>query len=477
MQTRMLIGGEWVGARSGAEFAVRNPATDAELARVPDGGAEAADAALAAAAAAFPAWRARTAADRGAILRRLAALMLERQETLAALMTSEQGKPLTESRTEIAYAASFVDWAAEEGKRIYGETIPAAHPDKRILVLRQPVGVCAAITPWNFPQAMVTRKLGPALAAGCTMVVKPAEQTPLSALALGELCVTAGVPPGVVNFVTGAPEPIGRALLQSPRLRKLSFTGSTEVGRILMRGAADNLIRLSLELGGHAPFLVFADADLDRAVQGLMASKFRNAGQTCVCANRVFVHESVQEAFAARLVQAVSSLRVGRGDEPGTQVGPLIDDAAMQKVEQHVADARHKGARVRCGGNRQVVPGGADRFFQPTVLDQVSTDMLLCREETFGPVCPLIPFRSDEEAIAMANATPYGLAGYFYTRDASRLLRVAEALECGIIGANDGMPATAQAPFGGMKHSGFGREGGRHGMQEYVDVKFVSWAL
>jgi succinate-semialdehyde dehydrogenase/glutarate-semialdehyde dehydrogenase len=392
-------------------------------------------------------------------------------------MTREQGKPLAESRTEIAYAASFFDWAAEEGRRVYGETIPAAHPDKRILVLRQPVGVCAAITPWNFPQAMITRKLGPALAAGCTMVVKPAEQTPLSALALGELCVQAGVPPGVVNFVTGAPEPIGAALLQSPLLRKLSFTGSTEVGRVLMRGAAQNLVRLSLELGGHAPFLVFADADLDRAVQGLMGSKFRNAGQTCVCANRVLVHESVAEAFAARLSQAVAGLRVGRGDEPGTQVGPLIDDAALQKVERHVADARQKGARVRTGGRRQAVPGCADRFFQPTVLDGVTPEMLVCREETFGPVCPLLTFHGDEEAIAMANATPYGLAGYFYTRDASRLVRVAEALECGIVGANDGMPATAQAPFGGVKHSGFGREGGRHGMHEYLDVKFVSIGL
>jgi succinate-semialdehyde dehydrogenase/glutarate-semialdehyde dehydrogenase len=477
LQTKNLIGGRWTSARSGERLPVTNPATDEEIAQVPRGGAEDARGAIEAAAEALPAWRARTAIDRGAILRRLAVLMLEHQERLAALMTAEQGKPLAESRGEIAYAASFVDWAAEEGKRVYGETVPSSHPDKRILVLRQPVGVCAATTPWNFPAAMITRKLGPALAAGCTIVIKPAEQTPLSALAIAELCVEAGVPAGVVNVITGRSKPIGEELLGNPTVRKLSFTGSTEVGRILMRNAAQNLTRLSLELGGHAPFLVFEDADLDRAVAGLMACKFRNMGQTCVCANRVFVHRAVHDAFAGRLVQAVQALKIGRGDQEGVSVGPLIHDAAVQKAEEHVRDAVGKGARVRTGGSRARVPGCADRFYEPTVLERVTTDMLICREETFGPVCPLIPFDGDDDAVRMANDSPFGLAAYFYTRDAARLMRVAEALDYGIVGANDGAPSTAQAPFGGRKHSGFGREGGRYVMHEYLDVKYVSWGL
>ncbi|GAB4148647.1 MAG: NADP-dependent succinate-semialdehyde dehydrogenase [Planctomycetota bacterium] len=477
MQTKNLIGGRWVDARSGERTAVTDPATDEVLAEVPRGGAEEAKEAIAAAARALPSWRARTAMDRGAILRRLAESMLERQDELALLMTREQGKPLSEARSEIAYAASFVDWAAEEGKRVYGETVPASHPDKRILVLRQPVGVTAAITPWNFPSAMITRKLGPALAAGCTMVVRPPDQTPLSALAIADLCVEAGVPPGVVNVITGQSGPIGEELLRNPTVRKLSFTGSTEVGRILMRNAAQNLTRLSLELGGHAPFLVFDDADLDQAVAGLIASKFRNAGQTCVCANRVFVQRDVHERFAGMLAEEVGRLVVGRGTGEGVQIGPLIDDAAIAKVEAHVRDAIQKGAVVRVGGSRQRVEGCADRFFQPTVLDRVSTDMLVCREETFGPLCPLIPFDTESEAIAMANDTPFGLAAYFYTKDASRLVRVAEELDYGIVGANDGAPSTAQAPFGGVKHSGFGREGGRYVMHEYLNIKYVSWRI
>ncbi|MCA8947982.1 MAG: NAD-dependent succinate-semialdehyde dehydrogenase [Planctomycetes bacterium] len=458
-------------------FEVTDPATDQPLASVPSCGTTETRMAIEAAARALPGWRARTAMDRGAILRRLAELMIGAQDRLAALMTAEQGKPLAESKGEIAYAAAFVDWAAEEGKRVYGETVPASHADKRILVLRQPVGVTAAITPWNFPAAMITRKLGPALAAGCTMIVKPAEQTPLTALALAELCVEAGVPPGVVNVITGDAKAIGEELLANPTVRKLSFTGSTEVGRILMRNAAQNLTRLSLELGGHAPFLVFADADLDRAVQGLMAAKFRNMGQTCICANRVFVEAPVHDEFCARLEEAVAGLRIGRGDEAGVQVGPLIDDDAIAKVERHVADAAAKGAVVRAGGARARIEGLADRFYLPTILAGCTAAMAVCREETFGPVVPLIRFDDEADAIARANDSPFGLAAYFYTRDASRLMRVAEALEYGIVGANDGAPSTAQAPFGGVKHSGFGREGGRYVMHEYLDVKYVSWAL
>ena len=477
METRNLIGGRWVGANDGTTFAVQDPATGAELAQVPAGGGAEARAAIEAAAAALPDWRRRTAADRGRRLRRLGELMLERKEDLAKFLTAEQGKPLAEARGEIAYAASFVDWAAEEGKRVHGETVPAGHPDKRILVLRQPVGVTAAITPWNFPSAMITRKLGPSLAAGCTIVIKPAEQTPLSALALGELCQEAEIPTGVVNIVTGDAEAIGDELLTNAHVRKLSFTGSTEVGRILMRKAAHNITRLSLELGGHAPFLVFADADLDAAVSGAMASKYRNMGQTCVSPNRFLVHEDVYDAFASRLTTAVAGLRIGRGAEDGVHIGPLIDAAAMAKVEQHVEDAVDRGARIRCGGKRVKVPGCVDRFYAPTVLDDVRPDMLVSREETFGPVSPLRRFRTDVEALEMANDSPFGLAAYFYTRDAARLMRVAEGLEFGIIGANDGAPSIAQAPFGGMKQSGFGREGGSYVMHDYLELKYVSWSL
>jgi len=478
LQDRNLIAGEWLGAADGAEMEVTDPATDEVLARVPRGGAADARAAIAAAAAALPDWKARTAAERAAPLRRLADLMMERREALARVMTLEQGKPLAESRGEIAYAASFVEWAAEEGKRVYGELVPASHRDKRILVLRQPVGVTAAITPWNFPAAMITRKLGPALAAGCTMVVKPASQTPLTALALGALAIEAGLPAGVVNIVTGDAGAIAGELLADPTVRKLSFTGSTEVGKRLMAGAAQHLTRLSLELGGHAPFLVFEDADLDAAVAGALATKFRNMGQTCICANRFLVHDRVHDAFVDRLCAAVDAMKIGRGTEDGVQVGPLIDDAAVAKVLEHVDDARSRGARVRTGGAlAERRPGLTDRFYRPTVIEGLGDDMLINHDETFGPVAPVRRFHEEVEAIALANASRFGLAAYFYTRDAARLMRVAEQLEYGIVGANDGAPSTAQAPFGGVKESGFGREGGRYVMAEYVDVKYVSWAL
>jgi succinate-semialdehyde dehydrogenase/glutarate-semialdehyde dehydrogenase len=478
MQDRQLIGGAWVAAAGGGEVAVTNPATDEVLAEVPDGGAADARAAIAAAAEALPAWRARTAAERARPLRRLADLMIERQETLARLMTCEQGKPLAEARGEIAYAASFIEWAAEEGKRVYGETLPASHPDKRILVLRQPVGVTAAITPWNFPAAMITRKLGPALACGNTMVIKPALETPLSALALGALAHEAGIPVGVVNIVTGDARAIGDELLGNPIVRKLSFTGSTAVGKLLMGKAAQHLTRLSLELGGHAPFLVFDDADLDAAVRGAMVTKFRNMGQTCISANRFLVHDAVYDAFRARLQAAMADLRAGNGLADGVTVGPLISDAAIDKAHAHVEDARAHGATVLMGGGKAPRPPGcADRFFAPTLIDGYTDEMLLAREETFGPVVPLRRFHTDDEAIALANAGDYGLAAYFYTRDASRLMRVAERLDYGIVGANDAAPSTAQAPFGGIKQSGFGREGGRYVMHEYLDLKYVSWGL
>ncbi len=478
IESRNLVAGQWIGAADGRTFAVADPATDREIAQVPLCGAAETRQAVEAAARAWPDWRSRTAAERGSLLAALADLMMRHRERLARLMTLEQGKPITESRGEIAYAASFLDWAAEEGRRLYGETIPASHRQKRILVLRQSIGVVAAITPWNFPSAMITRKLGPALACGNTCVVKPAEQTPLSALALGDLAMQAGFPPGVINVITGDPHAIGREIFGNTAVRKVSFTGSTEVGRILMRQAADHVVRLSLELGGHAPFIVFEDADIDAAVAGAMASKFRNSGQTCVCANRFFVHESAYEKFAAGLARAMASLRVGCGFDENVQIGPLIDDDAVAKVTSHVSDALAHGATVRTGGDLAAAgPGYAKRFFAPTLIDGLTADMRICREETFGPVAPLRAFTGEEEAIALANDSPYGLAAYFYTRDASRLMRVAEALEYGIVGANDGMPSTAQAPFGGVKQSGFGREGGRHVMHEYSNVKYVSWGL
>lgn len=482
LASQMLINGQWTDASRGRRFSVRNPATDEIIAEVPDGGVEETQHAIAAAAAALPAWRALPALDRARPLRRLADFMLRDQQRLAGLMTAEQGKPLPEARGEIAYAASFIDWAAEEAKRIYGETIPASTADKRILVLKQPVGVCAAITPWNFPAAMITRKLGPALAVGCTMVVKPAEQTPLSALALGELALEAGIPAGVVNIVTGDAAAIGGELLSNPTIRKVSFTGSTEVGKLLMQQAAANVTRLSLELGGHAPFIVFDDADLDAAVAGAVANKFRNGGQTCVCANRFFIHERVHDEFLARFKAAVEKLKVGLGTDESVQIGPLIDDRAVEKVQAHVEDALHHGAMLTTGGKllaRQHPSGGglANRFFAPTILDRCSQRMLVFREETFGPVAPIRSFRDEREVIEMANDSPYGLAAYFFTRDAARLMRVAEALEYGVVGGNDALPSTAQAPFGGMKQSGFGREGGRYAMDEYLEIKYLSWKL
>ncbi len=477
VQTQNLIGGVWVRAENGAEIDVRDPATDEVIARVPSVGTEETGRGVGAAHDAFMEWRARTGAERGEVLRRWHGLILRDIERLAALMTSEQGKPLAEARGEIRYAASFVEWASEEAKRVYGEIVPSNARSKRILVLRQPVGVCAVITPWNFPAAMITRKVGPALAAGCTVVVKPAEATPLSAIALGELALEAGVPGGVINIVTGDAKEIGGALLSDARVRKVSFTGSTEVGRVLMRGSADRLHRLSMELGGHAPFIVFDDADMDAAIETAVACKLRNAGQTCICANRFYVHEHVHDRFVGGLVEAMRGVRVGRGTEEGVGVGPLINDEAVEKVERHVRDAVERGGKVLCGGERVRIDGLADRFYAPTVVDGCPEGALMLREETFGPVAPVRSFREEAEAVRWANESEYGLAAYFFTRDASRVVRVAEALEYGIVGANDAAPSTAQAPFGGVKQSGFGREGGKWVMDEYTQVKYVSWGV
>lgn len=477
MPNRNFIGGAWIEAADRAVLTVNNPATDEVIAEVPAVGAAEVRAAIDAAWSARASWASATAGERGVIIGRLASLMHRDAERLARLMTLEQGKPLAESRGEIAYAASFLEWSSEEARRIYGDIVPASAADKRILVLRQPVGVTAIITPWNFPSAMITRKLGPALAAGCTTVIKPAEETPLSAIAIVELAIEAGVPDGVVNLVTGEPSVIGEVLFDDPRVRKLSFTGSTEIGRLIMRNASKNLQRLSLELGGHAPFLVFDDADLERAVQAAVACKFRNGGQTCICANRFYVQDGVYDEFVARFGKAVSRLTVGDGLRDDVQIGPLINDEAVAKVEEHVADARSRGAKVVVGGDRARPNGLADRFYQPTLLGGMTPDMRIAREETFGPVAPVARFSDEAEVIERANDTEYGLAAYFFTRDASRLMRVAEALEYGVVGANDGGPSTAQAPFGGMKHSGFGREGGRYAMDEYTEIKYVSWRL
>jgi len=464
------VNGRWLGADGGATFAVRNPVDGSEIARVPDMGAAETRRAIEAAAAAWGPWRARTAKDRAAILRRWFELMLQHQEDLALIMTSEQGKPLAEARGEIAYAASFIEWFAEEGKRIYGDTIPPPQADKRLLVLKEPVGVCAAITPWNFPAAMITRKVAPALAAGCTMVLKPAEQTPLSALALAELAHRAGLPPGVLNVVTGRPEAIGGEMTANPLVRKLTFTGSTEVGRLLMRQCADTVKKISLELGGNAPFIVFDDADLDAAAEGALMSKYRNMGQTCVCANRILVQDKVYDAFAAKLRERVLALKVGRGTDEGVTQGPLIDIQALAKVEEHIADAVAKGARVAAGGRRHALGG---TFFEPTILTDVTPAMKLAREETFGPVAPLFRFKTEAEAIALANDTEFGLAAYFYSRDVGRVWRVAEALEYGIVGINSGIISNEVAPFGGMKQSGIGREGSRYGIEEFLEIKYL----
>jgi succinate-semialdehyde dehydrogenase/glutarate-semialdehyde dehydrogenase len=471
LRTQAFINGQWTDAAGGAQVQVTNPATGNTLGTVPDMSAADVRRAIAAASAAFPGWARKTAQERGTLLRRWRDLMLDNQEDLAILMTAEQGKPLAESRGEIAYAASFIDWFAEEGKRLYGDLIPPHEADKRLLVLRQPLGVVAAITPWNFPAAMITRKAAPALAAGCTFVCKPAKQTPYSALAMAELGARAGIPAGVLNFVTGRDAAaIGEEMTSNRAVRKLTFTGSTAVGKKLMAQSAGTLKKLSLELGGNAPFIVFEDADLDAAVAGAITSKYRNTGQTCVCANRLLVQASVYEVFTRRLVEAVAQLRVGDGLQGVTDQGPLIDDKALLKVEEHIADAVSRGARVALGGKRHALGG---TFFQPTVLTDVAAGMLVTREETFGPVAPLQRFDTEDEAIRLANDTEFGLAAYFYTRDLARSWRVAEALEYGIIGLNTGLISTAVAPFGGVKESGIGREGSRYGILDYTELKYV----
>jgi len=471
LRTQAFINGEWVNAASGGTHDVHNPATGEKLGTVPDMGAAETRRAIDAAAAALPAWARLTAKERGTILRRWYDLMMSNQEDLALIMTAEQGKPLAESKGEIAYAASFIDWFAEEGKRMYGDVIPTHQADKRLLVLRQPIGVVAAVTPWNFPAAMITRKAGPALAAGCTFVCKPANQTPYSALAMTELGRRAGIPAGVLNIVTGKrASEVGGEMTSNPIVRKVTFTGSTAIGKKLMEQSAGTLKKLSLELGGNAPFIVFEDADLDAAVAGAITSKYRNTGQTCVCANRLLVQSSVYEAFSRKLVDAVSQLRVGDGLKGVTDQGPLIDTKALAKVEEHVADAVAKGARIAYGGKRHALGG---TFYQPTVITEVSSDMLMAREETFGPVAPLFRFETEAQAIQMANDTEFGLASYFYTRDLARAWRVSEALEYGIVGLNTGLISTEVAPFGGIKESGIGREGSRYGILDYTELKYV----
>jgi len=464
------VDGRWAEADDGRRAEVANPADGSVLGSVPMMGAAEARRAIAAAERAYPQWRAKTAKERAAILRKWFELMMANQEDLARIMTAEQGKPLAESRGEIAYAAAFIEWFAEEGKRVYGDTIPHPMPGRRIVVLKEPVGVTAAITPWNFPAAMITRKAGPALAAGCPMVVKPANATPLSALALAVLAERAGVPAGVLSVITGPAQDIGGEMTANPIVRKLSFTGSTEIGKLLMAQCAGTMKKVSLELGGNAPFIVFDDADLDAAVQGAIASKYRNTGQTCVCANRLLVQDGVYDAFAAKLADAVAMLKVADGFTEGATQGPLIDPSAVEKVEAHIADALAKGARVVTGGRRHALGG---TFFQPTVLANVTPEMRVAREETFGPVAPLFRFKTEDEAVAMANATEFGLAAYFYSRDIGRVWRVAERLEYGIVGINEGIISTEVAPFGGMKESGVGREGSKYGIEEYLEIKYL----
>ena len=467
------IAGEWVDAQSGTTLAVTNPANGDEIINVPDMGADDTEAAIAAAEAAMPSWAARPAKNRAIILRRWFDLLMEAQEDLALILTTEQGKPLAEARGEVAYGASFIEWFAEEGKRIYGDVIPATAPDKRIITLKQPIGVVAAITPWNFPIAMITRKAGPALAAGCTVVVKPAEDTPLSALALAELGRRAGLPDGVLNIVTSAranAAVVGKVLTEDSRVRKVSFTGSTAVGKILMRQSSSTVKKVSLELGGNAPFIVFDDADLDAAIQGVMASKYRNSGQTCVCANRILVQSGVYDAFTDKLIKAVEALKVAPGIEDGASQGPLINTKALAKVESHVADALSKGGTLLTGGKPHARGG---TFYEPTVIGDVTPEMLVAGEETFGPLAPLFRFDTEEEGIALANDTEFGLSAYFYSQNIHRIWRVAEAIETGMIGINEGIISTEVAPFGGIKESGLGREGSREGILEYVESKYL----
>ena len=467
------IDGQWVDADSGETLEVNNPSSGSAIGTVPKMGAAETERAVNAAELAFQSWRHRTAKERAAVLRKLADLMMENQDDLAALMTIEQGKPLAESRGEVVYAASFFEWFAEEGKRLYGDVIPTHLADRRIIVIKEPVGVCAAITPWNFPSAMITRKAGPALAAGCTIVIKPASSTPYSALALCELAERAGVPAGVMNVVTGASSQIGGELTSNEKVRKLTFTGSTNIGKVLMKQCADTVKKISLELGGNAPFMIFEDADIDAAVIGALQSKYRNSGQTCVCANRILVHDRVYDEYSEKLSNAVSKMKVGDGFGEGIELGPLIDLAAVEKVEFHIMDAVGKGAMVAAGGSRHALGG---TFFQPTVLTNVKVNMAVANEETFGPVAPLFRFHSDEEAIQMANDTEFGLAAYLYSRDIGRVWRVSEAIEYGIVGINTGIISTESAPFGGMKESGIGREGSKYGLDEYVEVKYLCMA-
>jgi succinate-semialdehyde dehydrogenase / glutarate-semialdehyde dehydrogenase len=464
------IDGAWVEAGAQGAIDVDNPATGETIGTVPRLGRAETRQAIDAAGRAFPAWRKKTAKERAVIMRRWFDLMMANQEDLAALMTTEQGKPLTESKGEVAYAAAFLEWFGEEAKRIYGDTIPPHQPDKRIVVTKEPIGVVACITPWNFPLAMITRKAGPAIAAGCTVVLKPASQTPFSALALAELAERAGMPKGVLNIVTGAATEIGGELTSNPIVRKLSFTGSTEIGKVLMAQCAGTVKKLSLELGGNAPFIVFDDADLDAAVEGAIMSKYRNTGQTCVCANRLLVQDAVYDTFAEKLAGAVKKLKPANGLEAGATQGPLIDDRAVEKVESHISDATSKGAKVLVGGKRHALGG---RFFEPTVLTDVTPAMVIAREETFGPVAPLFHFKTEADAIRLANDTEFGLAAYFYGRDIGRIWRVAEGLEYGIVGINTGLISTEVAPFGGVKESGIGREGSKYGIDEFLEIKYL----
>jgi succinate-semialdehyde dehydrogenase/glutarate-semialdehyde dehydrogenase len=471
LRNQSYINGAWVGAA--ASFDVTNPADGVTIGSVPNMGEAETRQAIDAANAAFPAWSAKTGKERAAIMRKWFDLMMANADDLAALMTAEQGKPLAEAKGEVMYGASFIEWFAEEAKRVDGDVMSSTWSDKRMVVLKQPVGVCASITPWNFPIAMITRKVAPAIAAGCTIVIKPAEQTPLSALAIAELAHRAGLPPGVVNIVTADANrsiEVGNVLCASPIVRHLSFTGSTPVGRILMKQCAPTIKKLALELGGHAPFIVFEDADLDAAVEGALVSKYRNAGQTCVCANRFYAHESIYDAFVKKLAAGAAKIKVGNGFEQGIAQGPLIDDQAIGKVEEHVADALAKGAKVESGGKKHALGG---HFYEPTVLSNISSDMKIMREETFGPVAAVVKFKTEEEAIAAANDTEFGLASYFYSRDIGRVWRVAEKLEYGMVGINTGMISNEVAPFGGVKQSGLGREGSKYGMDEYLEMKYL----
>src|SRR5512142_205768 len=467
---RAYVDGAWIEADGGGRFDVDNPADASVVGSVPNMGAAETKRAIDAANAALPAWRALPAKQRSNILRKWYDLIMANADDLALLLTTEQGKPLAEAKGEVVYGASFVEWFAEEAKRVYGDVIPSPTNDRRLIVLKQPIGVVAAITPWNFPNAMITRKVSPGLAAGCTFVLKPAEQTPFSALALAELAERAGIPKGVLNIVTGDPVAIGQELCASPIVRKVTFTGSTEVGRILMRQSADTIKKLSLELGGNAPFIVFDDADLDAAAEGALASKYRNAGQTCVCANRIYVQDKVYDAFAAKLAEKIRGFKVGKGNEPGVTIGPLIDEQGLKKVEDHVADAVAQGAKVVLGGHRHALGG---RFFEPTLLTEMKTSMKVAREETFGPVAPLFRFQDDAEAISMANDTEFGLCAYFYSRDVGRIFRAAEAIESGIVGVNVGIISNEVAPFGGVKQSGLGREGSKYGIDDFLEIKYV----